>query len=142
MTNADLGMTEPPARPLDPQRAAAAAILRAVADLIDDRPEFGLPSVHAHYILSRAEETPEVVTSIMTALPCQWHADLDEASKRGWVNLEATTGGSSVHSTSVTISAKPDAVCVPTGTKTVTTWAPQPALARLLTGDSTSADRP
>ena len=102
----------------------------------------GLPSVSVHYILSGGEENAEVVTGIAAALPCQWHADLDGASQRGWVNLEATTGGLSTHSTSVTISAKPGAVCVPTGTKTVTTWAPQPALARLLSYGGGAATRP
>jgi hypothetical protein len=118
--------------------------LRAVADLIDDHPGLRLPSVSVHYILSTAESTPDQVTGIAAALPCQWHADLDGASERGWVDLTATTGGpvASVHGMTVTISAKAEVACVPTGTKTVTTWAPQPALARLLAGDGTPAGRP
>jgi len=116
-----------------PSRPAAAAILRAVADLIEARPDIGLPSIRVHYIFGAAvADAAAVVADVAAALPCQWRADLDGASSRDWLTLEAQTGATALHGAEVTISAKAEALCVATGTKTVTTWAPQPVIAALV----------
>ena len=116
-----------------PSRPAAAAILRAVADLIEARPDIPEPSIRVHYIFGAAvADAAAVVADVAAALPsCQWRADLDGASSRDWLTLEAQTGATALHGAEVTISAKAEALCVATGTKTVTTWEPQPVIAAL-----------
>ena len=121
-----------PVRPGADDRTTAAVILRAVADLIDARPDIHLPSIRVHYIFGTAvADAAAVVADVAAALPCQWRADLDGASSGGWLDLEAQTGASALHGAEVMISAKAEALCVATGTKTVTTWEPQPIIAAL-----------
>ncbi len=118
------------------RRAAAAAILRAVADLIEAREDIAEPSVSVHFILS-AYSTPDIpaaVTAIASALPCQWRARISPGSSGDWLDLSAATGKSGTRGTDVQVSARAEEVCTASGTKTVTTWAPRPAITRLLSG--------
>lgn len=111
----------------------SADLLRAVADLIEARPDISGPHASVHFVLL-GPAAASAVADVAAALPCQWQAEI---ARNGddWLHLQAAAGGAEV-----LISAKADAVCTATGTGTrtvtvtATTWEPQPVLAAVVGG--------
>jgi hypothetical protein len=120
---------------LSPVRADTAALLRAVADLIETRPDIPGPSTRVHFVVIGADAAA-TVAAIAAALPCPWHAEIARNATLGndWLRLEARAGDAEV-----SVSAEADAVCTATGTATrtvpATVWEPQSAIAAVV-GDA------
>src|SRR5260370_40525380 len=122
-------MTTAPARTADPAVAArrqeAAAILRAVADLIEARPDLPEPTAKIHFFVSeyRCADVPAGLAAITTALPGPWQARISHtAGGADWLDLRAAAAGSSVTTgTTVEGSTPASEACAPSGTRTVTT---------------------
>jgi len=111
----------------DTTRTDAAAILRAVADLIEARPDIALPGSDISFYL-HGEDAAATMAAIATALPCEWQASL---SRNEWLNL--SSGPIAViHGTRVLICAPAADTCTAAGAKTVTVWQPADALTGLV----------
>jgi hypothetical protein len=118
----------------DATRADAAAILRAVADLIETRPGIPLPGTTVSFYI-RGDDTPATMAAIAAALPCQWQAEIGRGGEHEWLNL--TSGPVAVlHGTRVSVSAPVADACTAAGSKTVTVWQPAAALAGFLGTDA------
>ncbi len=117
------------------RQTAAAAILRAVADLIETREDIPLPGCDVDFHL-HGEDVLATMTAIATALPCQWHASLSRSGEYEWLKLCSDPPGSTVIRTGawVTITADAADTCVEAGAKTVTVWQPREAITGLLGG--------
>jgi hypothetical protein len=114
----------------DTTRADAAAILRAVADLIETRPDIPVPGTDISFYV-RGDDAPAVMAAIAAALPCQWQAEVSRGGEYEWLCLRS--GSASVlRGTRVTISAPAADTCTATGVKTVIVWQPAAALAGLV----------
>ena len=70
MTTLDQSATPTPAD----RRATAAAILRAVADLIETRPDLPEPGSDISFYL-HGEDAATAMAAIAAALPCGWQPD-------------------------------------------------------------------
>ena len=114
----------------DSTRTDAAAILRAVADLIETRPDIPVPGSDISFYV-RGEDTPAAMAAIASALPCEWQASISRGSEYEWLNL-GSGPPSVIRGTCVRISAPADDACTPAGAKTVTVWQPAGALTGLL----------
>ena len=116
----------------DTTRTAAAAILRAVADLIETRPDIPVPGASIDFYLT-GEDAPATMAAIAAALPCQWRASVNRSGGYEWLNLRSDGLSASVsRGARVSIGAPVADTCVPAGAKTVTVWQPAAALAGLL----------
>lgn len=126
--------------PTTDSRAQTAAILRAVAELIETQPGIDLPYARIHFVLlpGNTADVPGAVTNIVSALPGPaWRAKFSHREDSGdWLDLDFPAGKSEV-----TISAAASAVATADGTTTVTTttrtvtaWQPHPAIAAALPG--------
>ena len=116
-------------------RTAAAAMLRAVADLIEVRPDIALPgtdiSFHVH-----GEDVPATMAAIAAALPGTWQAEIHRSGGYEWLYLRSDCPSASVtKGTRVTISADAADACTAAGAKTVTVWQPAAALTGFLGPD-------
>jgi hypothetical protein len=112
-------------------RMAAAAMLRAVADLIESRPDIPEPGSDISFYVHGAG-TPATMAAIAAALPCQWRAEIRRSGQYEWLYLRSAAPVASVtRGTQVTISAPAADACTAAGAKTVTVWQPAPALAGL-----------
>ena len=126
-------------RPVAPQpgadnRATAAAILRAVADLIESRPDIPEPRSRVSFYLY-GQDAPATMAAIATALPCQWQASISRSGEHEWLNLDSNAPAANVtRGAQVHISAPAADACTASGAKTVTVWQPAPALAGLVGG--------
>ena len=117
----------------DVTRADAAAILRAVADLIETHSDVPVPGSDISFYV-RGDDAPATMAAIAAALPCQWQAEISRGGEYEWLYLR--TGPSSVlHGTRVSISAPAADACTAAGAKTVTVWQPADALTGLLGSD-------
>jgi hypothetical protein len=68
----------------------AAAMLRAVADLIESRPD--LPEHGADICFDvRGDDVPATMAGIATALPCGWRAEIRRGSQHEWLTLTSDT---------------------------------------------------
>jgi hypothetical protein len=113
-------------------RTTTATILRAVADLIENRPGLPDPDCRISFYVHSGEDTPGTMAAIAAALPCGWHARISRGSDHEWMDLDSDIPGASVlRGTQVHISAPASAVCVRAGAKTVTVWQAAPALTGL-----------
>src|ERR1700730_18930441 len=72
----------------DTTRADAAAILRAVADLIETRPDIPVPGSDISFYV-RGEDTPATMAAIASALPCDWQARISRGGEHEWLNLRS-----------------------------------------------------
>ncbi len=115
-------------------RASAAALLRAVADLIETRPDLPEPASRVSFYLPSREDTAATMAAIADALPCGWHAHLTRGSNRESLHLDSNNPADVLRGTRISITASASAVCVPTGAMTVTVWQPAPALTGLAGG--------
>ena len=123
-------------RAADPARTNAAAILRAVADLIETRPDIPVPGASIDFYLT-GEDAPATMAAIAAALPCQWRASVNRSGGYEWLNLHSEGLAASVsRGARVAISAPTRDTCVPAGARTVTVWQPAAALAELLGTDA------
>jgi hypothetical protein len=113
----------------DPTRTAATAILRAVADLIETRPDIPVPGSDISFYV-RGEDAPATMAAIAAALPCEWQASISRGSDE-WLNLRSGPV-SVIHGTCVRISAPAADACTAGGAKTVTVWQPADALSGFL----------
>ena len=114
----------------DPARTDAAAILRAVADLIATRPDIPLPGSDISFYI-RGDDAPAAMAAIAAALPCEWQASISRGSEYEYLNLRS--GPLAVlHGTCVRISAPAADACTAAGAKTVTVWQPASALSGFL----------
>jgi hypothetical protein len=114
----------------DSTRADAAAILRAVADLIEAREDIPVPSTDISFYV-RGDGAPAVMAAIAASLPCQWRAEISRGGEYEWLYL--CSGPASVlRGTRVSISAPAADACTPVAAKTVDVIVWQPAAA--LTG--------
>ena len=87
----------------DSTRADAAAILRAVADLIEDREDIPVPGNDISFYV-RGGDAPATMAAIADALPCQWRAEVSCSGEYEWLYLRS--GPASVlRGTRVSISA-------------------------------------
>jgi hypothetical protein len=118
----------------DATRADTAAILRAVADLIETQPSIPVPAANVSFHV-RGDGTPATMAAIAAALPCQWQAEINRSGGYEWLSINS--GSIAVlHGAQVSVSAPAADACTAAGAKTVTVWQPAAALARLL-GTST-----
>ncbi len=72
----------------DATRTAATAILRAVADLIETRPDIPVPGASIDFYL-HGEDAPATMAAIAAALPCQWRASVTRSGGYEWLNLRS-----------------------------------------------------
>lgn len=126
-------MTAPATPAADSARADAAAILRAVAALIETRDDIPVPGADISFYV-RGDDAPAAVAAIAAALPCQWKASVSRSGEHEWLDL--SSGQSALRGTRVRISAPTADVCIPAGAKTVTVWQPAAALAGFLGTDA------
>ena len=116
----------------DATRTAATAILRAVADLIEARPDIPVPGASIDFYL-HGEDAPATMAAIAAALPCQWRASVNRSGGYEWLNLRSEGLSASVsRGARVSIGAPAADTCVPAGAKTVTVWQPAAALTGFL----------
>ncbi|HEY1914693.1 MAG TPA: hypothetical protein VGH27_03870 [Streptosporangiaceae bacterium] len=129
--------------PAGQDRAAAVALLRAVADLIESRPDLPDPSARVHFYVC-GEHAVTQMTAIAEGLPCGWQSEVRHGdSGRAWLDLDSTPQPSSIlRGTRVDISAPVGDVCVPAGIQTVPVWQPAAALAGLAGSGPASERRP
>ena len=118
----------------DPARTDAAAILRAVADLIETCPDIPLPGSDISFYV-RGDDAPGAMAAIAAALPCQWQASISRGSEYEWLNLRSGPS-SMLRGTCVRISAPAADACTAAGVKTVTVWQPAAALTGFLGTDA------
>jgi len=117
--------------PADPARTAAAAILRAVADLIETRPDIPEPRSRISFYLY-GEDAPAGMAAIAAALPCQWRASIRRSGENEWLNLDSAAPAASVtRGAEVHIAAPAADTCIASGARTVTVWQPAAPLAGL-----------
>ena len=127
MTALDQSATPIPAD----RRATAAAILRAVADLIETRQDLPEPGSDISFYL-HGDDAATTMAAIASALPCTWRPRISRSTGNEYLHLDSDDPGASVlRGAKVSISAPASAVCVPAGAKTVTVWQPAPALTGL-----------
>lgn len=114
-------------------RTDAAAILRALADLIDSRPNLPLPGTGISFHL-RGEDAAATMAAIATALPCEWRASISSSGTYEWLYLTSGPDYVGLSGTQVRICAQTKDVCAPAGTETctVTLWRPAEALTALV----------
>jgi hypothetical protein len=118
--------------PADPARTAAAALLRAVADLIETRPDIPEPGSSVSFYLY-GPDAPAAMAAIAAALPCHWQASIRRSGEHEWLNLDSNTPVTSVtRGARVHISAPAADACAPSGARTVTVWQPADALTGFL----------
>ena len=116
----------------DNTRTAAAAMLRAVADLIESRPDIPEPGSDISFYV-HGDDAPATMAAIAAALPCTWRAEISRSGQYEWLYLRSATPLASVtRGTRVTISAPAADACTAAGAKTVTVWQPAAALAGLV----------
>ena len=107
--------TPPPARrgrwPRSPApiRTAAAAILRAVADLIETRPDIPEPSSRVGFYLY-GEDAPAAMAAIASALPCQWQAGIRRSTSTSGCTWQRRPAADVIRGTQVA-SALPPPTC-------------------------------
>lgn len=125
-------MTTTDASPVtaDAARTAAAAILRAVADLIEARPDTPLPGSDISFYV-RGDDAPATMAAIAAALPCEWRAEFSRGGEYEWLYLRSGPA-SALRGTRVSISALAADACTAAGARTVTVWQPAAALAGLV----------
>lgn len=118
--------------------ATTAAMLRAVADLLETRPDLPDPGIRIDFY-THGPHAPATMTAIANALPCRWRAGISASNDGQWVDLDSTgLDADLLHGVRVRISAPARDACTPTGAKTVTTWQLTDALASL--ADSTALE--
>ncbi|HET9893750.1 MAG TPA: hypothetical protein VFQ44_02340 [Streptosporangiaceae bacterium] len=114
-------------------RAVAAAVLRAVADLLESRPDLPVPRVDVTYWAwahKHPAGVPQAIAAVAAAIPCpEWATRISDDGKL--LELLGKAPG-----TSVNICARVEEACTPTGTKTVTTWETPLEIAALVTAVS------
>ena len=116
----------------DPARTAAAAILRAVADLIETRPDIPEPGSRISFYL-HGPDAPAAMAAIASALPCEWQASIRRSGEHEWLNLDSDAPVASVtRGARVSISAPAADACTAAGARTVTVWQPAAALTGLV----------
>ncbi len=113
----------------DAARADAAAILRAVADLIETHPGIPVPGSDISFYV-RGDDAPAAMAAIAAALPCQWRAEISRGGEHEWLYLRGGEA-SALQGTRVRIGAPAADACTAAGTRTVTVWQPAGALAGL-----------
>jgi len=118
----------------DATRADAAAILRAVADLIETRPDIPVPGSDISFYV-RGADAPATMAAIAAALPCQWQAEISRGGEYEWLNLRSGPAAA-LRGTRVSISAPAADACTAAGAKTVTVWEPAAALTGFLGTDA------
>ena len=112
-------------------RTAAAAMLRAVADLIEARPDIPEPGSDISFYV-HGDDAPAAMAAIAAAMPCTWRAEISRSGQHEWLYLRSDCPSASVtRGTRVTISAPAADACTAAGAKTVTVWQPAAALAGL-----------
>lgn len=117
------------------RRQEAAAIFRAVADLIERRPDLPEPTARVDFYVSdyKCDDVPAALAAITTALPGPWQATISRSDPDAWLHLRSAAAGSSVTTgTTVDVAAPVKDACAPSGTRTITTWQPLPAVAALI----------
>lgn len=115
---------------------ATAALLRAVADLIQTQPGVPLPRIDIDFYVC-GPDAPATMAAIAAALPCGWQPRISRGGSGGeWLNLDSDPQPPSVtRGARVQIGAPTLDVCAPARAKTVTVWRPAAALSALI-GDA------
>ena len=119
------------------ERTECAAILRAVADLVEAGGATGSMDASVTFWATHADDQAAAVRTIAQALPLRWSGKSSSStSGTDWYDLTAATeGAGSLNGVHVRIHAKAEAVATEAGTRTVTEWAPAPGIAALLSDD-------
>lgn len=121
------------------RRRQSAAILRAVADLIERHPEVKEPRVRVDWYFQgeHPHATMTLAAGVFPAGP--WTASTRESGEYSWLNLEAgNADGVSMPGVRLCVTADARHACEESGTRTVTVWKPSPAIAALITGEARS----
>jgi hypothetical protein len=117
----------------DERRARLVAILRAVADLTEARPDLPAPRGSlSFFVASKHPDVPAALRDIVTAIPGPWKSAISRSSSGEYEWLDFDLSPASGIDVKVSASAK-DA-CTESGTRTVTTWEPLPEIAALADG--------
>ncbi len=104
----------------DTDRTAAAAMLRAVADLIESRLDIAEPGSDISFYV-HGDDAPAAMAAIAAALPGTWRAEISRSGQYEWLYLRSAAPLASVtRGTRVTISAPAADACTAAGAKTVT----------------------
>ena len=119
----------------DTMRADAATIMRAVADLIETRPDIPVPGTGISFYV-RGDDAPATMAAIAAALPCQWQAEISRGGEYEWLYLRSGSPASALRGTRVSISAPAADACTAAGAKTVTIWQPAAGLTGSLGTDA------
>ena len=90
MTALDQSATPIPAD----RRATAAAILRAVADLIETRPDLPEPGSDISFYL-HGEDAATTMAAIASALPCGWRPRISRSTGNEYLHLDSDDPGAS-----------------------------------------------
>lgn len=116
------------------ERTGCAAILRAVADLVEAGEATGNLQAVLTFWVQCTPDQPAAMRTIAQALPLRWSGESSSPSSGGdWYALKASTeGAGSTRGIEVFIEANADAVATEAGTRTITEWAPSPEIAALL----------
>ena len=119
------------------ERTECAAILRAVADLVEAGEATGDLQGSLTFWVQHTADQPAAVRTVAQALPLRWSGkSSSHTSGPDWYDLSAKTeGAGGVHGIEVSIEAHADAVATEAGTRTITEWAPSPEIAALLGQD-------
>lgn len=113
------------------RRARAVAVLRAVADLIEARPDLpALKGSLTFYVHSKYPDVPAGLRDIVAAIPGQWNTATHDSGDYSWLDFDLVSGCG----LDVKVSARTEDACIPSGTRTVTTWEPLPEIAALADG--------
>lgn len=124
------------------RRERSAAILRAMADLIEQHPEVKEPHVRADWYFQGANPADAMRLAAGVYPEGTWTSGTSDSGEYAWLNLEAGTAASSVSGPGVHLKVGADAraACEEAGSRTVTIWKPSPEIADLITGEVKSGD--
>ena len=107
-------------------------MLRAVADLVERDETVRVPEASVTFWASSSEDQAAALQAIAGAIPLRWSGEVSRSGQTDWYNLKASTdGANTITGLAITVHAYASAVCTETGTRTVTEWAPLPAVAAL-----------
>jgi hypothetical protein len=115
-------------------RAQFAAALRAIADLVERDETLRVPGVRVDWFVSDAPDQAAALQAVAGAVPLEWAGKVSHGSgrTRDWYELTGSTAGTdTMAGLMVVVNAYASAVCTEAGTRTVTEWAPVPAVAAL-----------
>ena len=115
------------------ERTECAAILRAIADLVEAGEATGDLDADVSFGLTRVPDQGAAARTIAQALPLKWSGVPSPSVHGDYYNLTAATAGAgSLNGVHITVHANAGAIATEAGTRTITEWQPRPEIAALL----------